>query len=160
MGFTHYWNTKPTITKEKWSNFQKAVETLLKDATILQYEYNNSKKPVISAEQIRFNGIEEDGHETFMIKRVDTPSKWDGGSTVFGFCKTARKPYDVYVTAVLLLAHIYLGDEITISSDGGVGDWQEGVAVINEKLNLDIKLENNPNAEYPDNITTAILTIG
>lgn len=108
---------------------------------------------------VRFNGIDDDGHETLYIQRVDKPQSWASDKTVvFGFCKTARKPYDVYVTATLLLAHVYLGDEIKISSDGEVEDWQAGVKLLDSKLGLKITLEENPEAEYPTSIDTALLT--
>ena len=55
---------------------------------------------------------------------------------------------------------MYLGDEIEISSDGGVDDWQAGVRLINrtvgKKFGFVMSLEKNPDAEYPDDITTAI----
>ena len=47
------------------------------------------------------------------------------------FCKTARKPYDKYVVAVLCaIYHVYLQMEKTvmnISSDGNTEDWTEGL---------------------------------
>jgi hypothetical protein len=160
MGYTHYWDTKPTITKAKWDSFTKAVKILLKGVTVIQKEYTDSAKPVINSREVRFNGIEDDGHETFYMKRVDKPSAWSEDKTVvFNFCKTARKPYDKYATATLLLAHLYLGDEISIDSDGDVSDWQEGVNLINDKMSairFMITLSENPEAEYPQSVKTAL----
>ena len=45
----------------------------------------------------------------------------------FEFCKTAYKPYDLIVTAVLSLAKYYFKDDIDIGSDGGNSDWDDGV---------------------------------
>ena len=68
---------------------------------------------------IRFNGKGEEGHETFML----TPD-----SQEFNFCKTAQKPYDIVVVAILcLLAHHTSG--VTVSSDGGISDWTDGLAL-------------------------------
>jgi hypothetical protein len=130
----------------------------------IKKEYNDSAKPVINVDEVRFNGIGDDGHETFYISRVDTPRAWsEDKSTVFGFCKTARKQYDALVTASLLLAHKYLDGEIEISSDGSVGEWQDGVKLVNEKVGklngFWIELKENPDAEYPDSVTTAIFDV-
>ena len=57
---------------------------------------------------IRFNGVGDLAHETFMVDRV---------SREFEFCKTNRKPYDLAVCGVLILVSLYAeGGEI--SSDG------------------------------------------
>lgn len=40
----------------------------------------------------------------------------------FNFCKTARKPYDLAVTLVLLAAHEVASGALDIGSDG---DWDE-----------------------------------
>lgn len=59
----------------------------------------------VSGESIFFNG----DYETFYVQRT--------AGLDFGFCKTARKPYDRYVVACLLI----LADEIedfNWSSDG------------------------------------------
>jgi len=164
LGYTHYWNTKPSISKDKWGNFTNALKVLLSDPIApLALEYNQEyKKPSVTKEQIRFNGIGEDGHETFYIKRKDKPADWAmDKETVFGFCKTANKPYDVYVTASLLLAKLYLEDEISISSDGEVSCWQAGVELINNTVgkewNFKLDVKDNPDAEYPDSIGTALI---
>ena len=161
MGYTHYWETKPKVTKAKWDNWVKTLKILLKDATILQKEYDTRAKPVVNSKEVRFNGIGEDGHETFYVKRVDTPSEWASDKTVvFGFTKTAYKPYDVYVTASLLLAKLYLEDEISISSDGEIEEWQAGVRLINstvgKECNFEVNVKENPESEYPTSISEEI----
>lgn len=57
---------------------------------------------------IRFNGVGELSHETFLIERF---------SREFEFCKTNRKPYDLAVCGVLILISLY-ADGGEISSDG------------------------------------------
>jgi hypothetical protein len=54
------------------------------------------------------------GHETFHLQRKGN----DGG-----YCKTARKPYDLMVTCVLTLYARYF-KTANVSSDGNVEDWQ------------------------------------
>ena len=60
---------------------------------------------------IRFNGVGELSHETFMVDRIYRD---------FEFCKTNRKPYDLAVCSVLILVSLY-ADGGEISSDG-LGD--------------------------------------
>ena len=131
---------------------------MLADNDIVQKEYDEPSCPLVNYDEIWFNGKGDDGHETFVIKREDKPQEWrEDKETVFGFCKTAQKPYDIYVTAVLLLAKINLEDEIQISSDGCISDWQPAVDLINKKLNSDLEVLENPDEEYPDSIGTAII---
>ena len=164
MGYTHYYETKPTISKDKWANWTKALKVLLdKPECPLAFEHDMpKKKPSITKELVRFNGVGEDGHETFYIKRADKPAEWASDKNiVFGFCKTAYKPYDVYVTASLLLAYLYLEDEITLNSDGGTGDWQGAVELINNTVGKEwgfgLEVTENSKEEYPDSIGTALI---
>jgi len=120
--------------------------------TILQREFDDASPVVIDDNQIRFNGIDEDGHETFMLLKNDTPREWaEDKDVVFNFCKTAEKPYDVYVTGVLFLAMQHLTTDIQVSSDGWVDDWQAGVALVNEKLGKSYSMSGH------DDIRTAIV---
>jgi hypothetical protein len=66
---------------------------------------------------IFLNGIGSDGHETFALAPPNpTPDGYSGwwlGDTASGgngFCKTARKPYDIIVCAVLCRAKMLMGD--------------------------------------------------
>ena len=61
---------------------------------------------------IVFNGIEDDAYETFELPS-GKPKKGSGD-----FCKTNRKPYDQFVSASLLILKDYLGESISIDSDG------------------------------------------
>lgn len=75
--------------------------------------------------------MEEDSHESFVIANE---------ATEFTFCKTARKPYDAVVCAVLILAKAYFGKNIEISSDGDWAEWQEGKDLLVELVE-DVKDE-------------------
>ena len=74
--------------------------------------------PEFLKDRISFNGVGEDAHETFVL----TPKE-----TGFTFCKTARKPYDTLVVAILCLADLTFPGLLSISSDGDSGDWEEGL---------------------------------
>jgi len=67
--------------------------------------------------EVWINGTGEDGYEDFVL----TQQKTD-----FQCCKTARKPYDDVVTAVLLAAKKHFRDDIEITSDGYGDDWSKG----------------------------------
>ena len=74
------------------------------------------------------------GHETFAIERT---------SKTGGFCKTARKPYDLMVTACLLL-YSYHFDDATVETDGEEEDWAEAykfiAQVFGKRLGTEMKL--------------------
>lgn len=161
MGYTHYYRTTPNIPSDKWAKLTTAVNKVLADQTILRQEFNMDEPPMVNDEVIRFNGIGEDGHETFYLAKNDTPAEWsENQNEVFNFCKTARKPYDKYVTAVLFLAKIHLTDDIRLGSDGYISEWQNGVDLVNEKLDKNYAMIENPVAEYPDSVDDAIIKTG
>jgi len=67
-------------------------------------------------------------HETFAVSRT-LKKKGDYWETGGGFCKTARKPYDLMVKACLLVLLIHLGDRgVEISSDGDYDEDNWGPA--------------------------------
>ena len=67
-------------------------------------------------------------HETFSVYRKHEKPKHahHDEKIQFGFCKTARKPYDVMVVACLILYKYYFRKDVEISSDGDLDDWQKG----------------------------------
>lgn len=145
MGYTHYWyQSKEPYPQEKWDALIKDIKHLLKhrpsvDALGEPIFINGCfhyKYPQFTSNRIHFNGgngnprqrekdgwtdfpFSDVGHETFCLSRVWSPP-YLGEDKGFGCCKTARKPYDVIVCAVLILARYHLG--LKISSDG---DWNE-----------------------------------
>ena len=93
MGYTHYWNlvenAKP-LSNKVIADLHKVFELYI---DILVYESGHADDLIYTNARIRFNGEGEYGHETFYfsIDELD------------GFCKTARKPYDIVVTIVLII---------------------------------------------------------
>lgn len=79
--------------------------------------------PMINESQVWFNGDKKTGmsHETFNVQWF--PS----GGEVKGFCKTARKPYDLLVCVSLLaFKHAFDNPDVfTFSSDGDNEDWED-----------------------------------
>lgn len=66
-------------------------------------------------------------YETFCLPRVFTDSEWQKpeNGLYFDFCKTAFRPYDMAVTACLVIAKHYLQDRIVVRSDGDDDQWQD-----------------------------------
>jgi hypothetical protein len=137
MGHTHYWRSpKRGFSLTKWVALVKDARKILSEdrglaprpPVALEYD-EPGKAPQIDGKAIRFNGIGDDGHETFDLRRVPDVHPLDAGEpTAFAFCKTECKPYDVLVCAVLLAARHHLGNAIQVASDGTRHDWLPGIA--------------------------------
>ena len=135
MGYTHYWYQDENLDGDLFAKASADCEKVCAGASI-QFEYDIDKPPVFNADEIRFNGIGENGHETFSINR-DFKSSYPQTNSkrqFFSFCKTAFKPYDQLVTACLVVLKHHFGDAISISSDGERQDWQKGVDLCQEAL--------------------------
>jgi hypothetical protein len=138
MGYTHYWYRKPKLDANNWDAFLLDVDKLIRNSGItVQYEADDAKPPEVSAQLVRFNGVDGDGHETFYIEREATGRDRDG--QVFAFCKTAQKPYDPLVCAVLVAAKKHFGADFKVSSDGDQTDWEEGLDLVDRLLGYTAK---------------------
>ena len=121
MGYTHYWTPKRTITPEEWVEVSANIKAIL-DASgipLANWSGEEGSSPMFTDEGIDFNGVEDDGHETMSIDR--TSMSWD-------LCKTARKPYDTAVTAILAYLDTVVGS-LQATSDGDREDWEAGVGL-------------------------------
>lgn len=123
MGYTHYWSGQRDFTSVEWkaikAGAKKIIAAAKKDGVLVAFEYTEPKqKAEISDTRIRFNGIEDEGHETFAldIQRED-----------FTFCKTARKPYDAVVVSILAMADKVAPGALKLSSDGTEKDDNDNV---------------------------------
>jgi hypothetical protein len=102
----------------------------------IQFEYDNNEPPVFSNTEIRFNGVNDEGHETFSVSQVYSPSfRQEKDGKLFHFCKTARKNYDTAVTACLIVLKHYFKDDFMVSSDGNPEEWGEGRHACQASLN-------------------------
>ena len=140
MGYTHYWTYNPAAFKngtyaikdieELRRKFRVAVQTIDQAHKLIKKRKHCTIRggfgkgaPMLNESQVWFNGDEKTGmnHETFSIEW------YPKGGHVRGFCKTARKPYDILV-CVSLLAFKHAFDDpdvFTFSSDGGNSDWED-----------------------------------
>ena len=113
MGYTHYWRIKEPIDADAFSKLNKGIKQIVGTAQEAGIAIQDDSTDTV----INFNGIGEGAHENFVLKI---------GDTGFDFTKTAEKPYDIAVTASLILLKKELGAEVVVTSDGEWEDWQGG----------------------------------
>jgi len=143
MGYTHYWTSKE-VSKEQFAEFVSVCKKLrgklpkttntaggyyLSDSVVIK-GWDGTGKPQFDQKGVGFNGDAADDldHETFLI----TPEPRDS------FCKTARKPYDLLVTACLIAAYEIL--KYDVSSDGKMTDWKAAFDYYKEVTGVESKL--------------------
>ena len=133
MGYTHYWengeidsDTFAAIAADTKLAYQIAKEKL---GVKVAVEYDRATEdPIFSEDQIVFNGIGDDGHETFALYKERTN---------FSFCKTARKPYDILVVAALHIASVHAARAkvyMSFTSDGDDADLSAGKKLAEQAL--------------------------
>lgn len=131
MGYTHYLTvSKAEIDAKTWEQITDDVKAIVgKSPVLLVREYDRvDEKPEINGEVIAFNGPGEDGHETFWVSRVnDRAPRYKGDNPRWSFCKTAQKPYDVVVTAILAYLASVWPNLYSVTSDGDQEEWRDGV---------------------------------
>jgi hypothetical protein len=124
MGYTHYFPQSKSFTNSQWDKTQEGTKKIFdyckNKGIVLKEESDVDDEPIVNDREIRFNGREDDGHETFLLKK---------DAKGFQFCKTARKPYDMAVGLVLLLAKANGKDVIEVQSDGLWDDDSEWVPI-------------------------------
>lgn len=148
MGYTHYWERPLELEKEKYSLLSKDVKKIFEasmDRGIrLSDGLDIKPEPIADEDDILFNGRGDDSHESFHLPRIFEPLKWMKPSKAglyFSFCKTARKPYDLTVMAVLIaFKHHFEG--VMVTSDGKEDNWTPAKELCNQLFGygLDFKL--------------------
>ena len=161
MGYTHYWR-RPR--KNAGSAYMFGLLALDAKKIIAQAEQDGIRirnghgegEPEFNEARFGINGdasaFSDDGrdlaHESFIWEGIPSISEHrkDEPET-FDFCKTAHKPYDAVITAILIRAKQIYGSCVYISSDGKWGEWQAGRELY-EKVFGEV-------AEYPFTLTTS-----
>lgn len=116
MGYTHYWRHSG-LTNYDWNKITHYVKKIA-DASDVEVEID------FQPDYIRLNGIDDDSYEDFYIS-VESQSD---------FCKTARRPYDEIVVAILMLLED-MCPTFSWSSDGDPEDHVDGLALFNKVCN-------------------------
>lgn len=118
MGFTRYWDFEK-LDEEKFKDFSSTCQILIDSINIPLEDV------IINERQVRFNGVDEDGHETF---------NFNLDKSAFNFCKTATKPYDKVVCGCLYVAKLIFDDSIRINQDCDPSDDEQIVKRIKSIL--------------------------
>ena len=178
MGYTHYWYRQKQIEQSTFDAIRKDFEQIviaLDDAGVRLADGLGENVPVITSDEIYFNGYSHCGHkrdesivipwpapkaqgvmqgegaagswfagtlldtrvcngdcsyETFSFPRKFERDKFlqesdDHRGLFFECCKTAYRPYDLAVTAFLIIAKHHLDRMIHVSSDGADEQWND-----------------------------------
>ena len=130
MGYTHYVQNKQEVPDQVWKeiceDFQHLLTTnLLIGGPVIQREYDDPRPPIITDTHIQFNGAGDLGHETMVLERKQTQSS---------FCKTNRKPYDIYVKALLIFAYNAAPTAFGVTSDGTIEEWEKAQEWVNSVM--------------------------
>lgn len=142
MGYTHYFernnlNKGSAYMFGKLALDAKQIIQTAKEAGIEICGPHGHGEPEFTEGHFSFNGLEMLGqdHETFYWEALPVQPEWQtqyfretgrDQNVIFDFCKTAYKPYDAVVTAVLIRAKEIYGSLVDIRSDGNWEDWQAG----------------------------------
>ena len=123
MGYTIYFEQNRNFTTQEWGDIRAACIPMFNRLKQIKGG-NGLGRPWLGNGFIIFNGDASKGedHETFHLSKVGAG---------FQFCKTARKPYDRFVKAVLVIANYYAPGALKVTCDGDDEDdcWTEGVRI-------------------------------
>lgn len=139
MGYTHYFAYDPNARAyvEAWPQMGQDARRIVDHVRELGIaigpgidDYEGHTEPECNERWIWLNGVGEAEHETLLIygpgrealDAIEDAKRWSGrAGFLWAFCKTARKPYDLAVAAILLRLHQLAPEAFVIASDG---DWQ------------------------------------
>lgn len=125
MGYTHYWTHRRRFTNAEWVEVGDALTRIICASNV------EIAEDPFTAEGLFLNGVGEDAHETFCVIQ-NRPLEFNKQG--WDFCKTARKPYDVIVTAALCYLESCWTDQFSVGSDGDDTDWDEGLTLARRAL--------------------------
>lgn len=121
MGHTHYWRSKnsgpiPEAIRCRIATRAALALQICEDEHDIKValEYDTpDHRPTINRTAVRFNGLGEQGYETFCLDLMELRD--------FHGCKTAHKAYDLAVMAVLWILRDEAGEYVEVSSDARMG---------------------------------------
>lgn len=88
-------------------------------------------------------------YEPFSFPKILQPEPWKPlrNGKAFKFCKTAFRPYDIVVTAFLVIAKHYLDDKIEVSSEAKDVHWFDGKMLCQSILGYGLQYQINDEGE-------------
>jgi len=147
MGYSHKWYRPVILPIAKWRAFvadwtRVQGELFLRNLALAGPDGEGA--PILDDRLVAFNGAGEARYEEFLLaRRFERPERVKEDGRCFSFCKTQFRPYDLAVTACLLVAKRHFGDDLSVHSDGEDKDWQatrdlcEGVLSYGRSFHVD-----------------------
>lgn len=139
MGYTHYFSFK-SAPKGKLVKTEQAYQRAIMDCTRIIKHYSalhgglsgfSAHAPVGLYRGLKINGSVNSGQcEDFILRERFEQNLG------FNFCKTRQYSYDTVVTACLIVLKHRLGSLVSVSSDGFIDDWEDGLELAKTVLKL------------------------
>ena len=149
MGYTHYYEQKRSFTDAEWSIIVKGWKLISKEAKIYVDDQSEFAGPRIR-QYFDINGIGDEAHENFYLE------KEKGFHDIqFTFVKTARKKYDRYVVALLLLINNVAPNAFVVKSDGYLDEWFDGMDILKnyvQSVKVGPKVRHFFDFQFPDTL--------
>ena len=149
MGYTHYYEQKRSFTDAEWSIIVKGWKLISKEAKIYVDDQSELAGPRLK-QYFDINGFGDDGHENFVLE------KEKGFHDIqFSFVKTARKKYDRYVVALLLLINNVAPNAFVVKSDGYLDEWFDGMDILKnyvQSVKVGPKVRHFFDFQFPDTL--------
>ena len=124
MGYTHYWEQEKDFSNEEWEDIVKVCGKLRLIGVEADVQVDRYLEDGYG-ENIWVEGLTEaTRHEIFFIPKKVSKDDWR-------FCKTARKPYDTTVVALLMFIK-FRCPWFEWSSDGDKDDHALGLELFNK----------------------------
>lgn len=123
MGYTHYYTGVKALTQPFIDDVERILAQAKSDGLVIR-DGVGIGEPEISLDRIVLNGeaATDQDYETFLVTELSG----------FSFCKTARRPYDAVVTAILIALKVH-GLVESVDSDGDWEDeWTVGAALYSQ----------------------------
>lgn len=139
MGHTNYWKRPNRVVSDQaWDAFTDDVRKIFaahSDIICLEYD-KPDRKALVTDTEVRFNGKGGGGCDTCYIQRdYEHVERRGDNEDFFAFCKTAARPYDAVVVAVLVCLHHHI-PMFRISSDAEIlPDYKDLEVTYNLKSN-------------------------
>lgn len=146
MGYSHYFELTQAPTHTRWARLTSDVRRVfhsLPNLAVLQalgVDVDQAiqlrgplghGKPLCNRKTIAFNGNKADDTDCETLLLTAKPRR--------DSCKTARKPYDFAVCAVLLLAEFHLPGFV-VDSDGDTDEWSPALTWVNQAINPAVRM--------------------
>lgn len=135
MGYTHYWYRKDGVEdRQAFRELGTDAKRIIAEAERRGIHLGDAfgeNEPEFTELRFALNGVGDEAHETFSWPSVENRAEWDTSDDewVFSCTKTAYKPYDAVVCAILIRAKRIYGDGLRVLSDGTWEYWAEGRAL-------------------------------